>query len=444
MRAAATTLLLVLATIACGPADRTSPSVDGGAEDDGEDGDYVQLGGTVWAPGNAPGMVPAGHEIPVFDAVVYLTSEPPAPIFQHVYCEACTQGTPNAAYSDHKGNFTLPRARIGDQKWLVVQKGQFRRQVQITVGTDLSILPASMTTLPSETDEAAGTWIPKIAIASGGADQMESIFGKLGIGEVTSGGGFVNASAAGHFDVYSNGGQLDGLAIGTLTELVSDLDKMRQYHIIFIPCSFNENTDALDVQQNLKNIRDYVKEGGRLYVADWSGEWMDMVFPAELELESSEDTPAAAYDRETDTWNTSMRGAADGGFYNSSDAEVTDPDMFMWLDGQSGPDGTYDASSFETHDNWNIIKKTNSVDLGVDENGDPVIDVPKTYVIGDTPSGGSKQAQTATFEPAGCGRVLYTTYHSVPGQHVGLVPQERILAYLLMEIGVCKAGPNVD
>ena len=55
-----------------------------------------------------------------------------------------------------------------------------------------------------------------------------------------------------------------------------------------------------------------------------------------------------------------------------------------------------------------------------------------------------KQAQTATFEPTGCGRVLYTTYHSVPSEHVGLLPQERILAYLLMEIGVCTSDNVVE
>ena len=43
--------------------------------------------------------------------------------------------------------------------------------------------------------------------------------------------------------------------------------------------------------------------------------------------------------------------------------------------------------------------------------------------------------------PYNCGRVLYTTYHSVGamgGTHSGLLPQEEILFYLVMEIGLCQ------
>ena len=43
-----------------------------------------------------------------------------------------------------------------------------------------------------------------------------------------------------------------------------------------------------------------------------------------------------------------------------------------------------------------------------------------------------------SFEPAGCGRVLFSTYHTTESQHAGLYPQERILLYLIMEIGTCR------
>ena len=49
--------------------------------------------------------------------------------------------------------------------------------------------------------------------------------------------------------------------------------------------------------------------------------------------------------------------------------------------------------------------------------------------------------------PYGCGRVLYTTYHTVgemSGPHAGLEVQERILVYLIMEIGVCQSGPILE
>ena len=45
-----------------------------------------------------------------------------------------------------------------------------------------------------------------------------------------------------------------------------------------------------------------------------------------------------------------------------------------------------------------------------------------------------------TFEPS-CGRVLYSTYHTAQKSHAWLVPQERVLLHLIMELGVCNAGP---
>jgi hypothetical protein len=51
---------------------------------------------------------------------------------------------------------------------------------------------------------------------------------------------------------------------------------------------------------------------------------------------------------------------------------------------------------------------------------------------------------TVSFQ-YGCGRVLFTTYHTVGttggGRHPGLYEQELTLFYLIMEIGVCQDQP---
>ena len=79
-----------------------------------------------------------------------------------------------------------------------------------------------------------------------------------------------------------------------------------------------------------------------------------------------------------------------------------------------------------------------------------MVDSPHVFVIGDeggtpaTCAGAGCSPLTLTFEPVGCGRVLYSTYHTADNPHVGLVPQERVLVYLIMEIGVCKEGPIID
>ena len=49
--------------------------------------------------------------------------------------------------------------------------------------------------------------------------------------------------------------------------------------------------------------------------------------------------------------------------------------------------------------------------------------------------------QAITYQPTGCGKVLYTTFQTAFAAHVGLYPQERILIYLIMEIQTCSDNP---
>jgi hypothetical protein len=456
--------ILALLVAACGP-NAKDYGDDGGVAGNGDggpnggpDANFGPVGsivGTVWAPGQAPGSVPANQEIPVFGAVVYLSLQRPAGIPQETYCERCIDPPGGHTLTDHKGSFTLGNIQPNTY-WLVIQKGQFRLEQQVVVTPSGQLdLPAEATTLPSVNDPTNGKWIPKIAMAIGNFDDLEDILGKMGLGQVDSTGRYVDTSSVGVLDIYDNGGSdFDNITTsGTLEYLVSDLNRLLQYHIIFIPCAGSSYTSALDNQQNLKNIRDFVAAGGKLYVTDWSGEWHDNVFPEQVELGgASNDTPASAYDASTDTWNTAQFGSANGSSYDSDNAEAVDTDLHTWLNGQVGPTAdnlsatsTYNANSMHFEDNWNTIESLNAVQVGTDDEGLPVYDTPKAWVIGgSTSSPTPKKPLTVTYEPTGCGRVLFSTYHTTGSTHVGLVPQERVLLYLIMEIGVCKSGPIID
>jgi hypothetical protein len=402
-------------------------------------------------------MVPPGHEIPVANAVVYLYPDRPAPIPEGAYCDQCTN-LAGGVFTDEKGQFTIPNVEPATY-WLVIQKAQFRLEKQIITAPsiDLPLLPEE-TTLPSVHDPENGQWTPRVAIAPGTSDALEDILGKMGMGSVDGSGAYDASTAMGNIDVWTNGGDIDSAAIGgrTLTDLVSDLDAMLQYHIIFIPCGGSANVAALQDQQTLQNIRDYVAAGGKLYVTDWSGEWADNVFPEQIELwngsgGSGIDTPASAYDRASDTWDPTQFGDADLlQSFTSDAAEAVDPNLETWLDGQQGPmvsqaDGVFNARSLEISGSYNHIDKLHTVEVGVDEDtGDPLSDEPKVWVIGDDSRDSGKFPLTVSFEPAGCGRVLFSTYHTTTSTHQGLLPQERILLYLIMEIGECTEGPVVD
>ncbi len=428
------------------------------------DVDYSSTGslsGTIWMPGNGPGQVPAGHEIPVFGAIIYLAHNQPEAMPREVFCEQCVD--PPMAYvtSDHKGQFLMPNVFAGTY-WLVIQKGHFRLSQQITIGEreELELTPAQ-TTLPSTQDYDSGMEVPRIAIASGNYDHLEDILGKMGMGQVDASGAYISSSVPSNVDVYSNGGYIDSVAVGTLQSLVESYATLRQYHILFIPCASQTYLGGTGLSGApmavLGNLRKFVSDGGKLYVTDWSGEYVDNVFPEQIRFAASHDTPPAAWDGTT--WNTGLFGSADGSpAYNSLHALALDPDIAAWLDGQYGPiidgygygEGTYDASAFEVEGNWDHIVETVPVQIGVDDEGFAIWDTPREFIIGDEDGSPSTCVGstgciplTVTFEPVGCGRVLYSTYHTTESVHVGLVPQERVLAYLIMEIGVCKSGPIV-
>lgn len=447
------TILILLAAIACGGSEGKGVDATGDGGMIGTDADpsiIATLMGTVWVPGNGPGMVPAGEEIPVYDAVVYLSSQRPDPFVEGASCRPCTEAPANAVQTDHEGNFMIVNINPATY-WLIIEKGDFRSEQEITVAPQAVMsLTAEQTTLPSVDDPANGKTIPKIALATGMFDDMEDILGKMGMGSVDASGAFEGPSAAGVFEFYDNGGPSADQAVGTLAELMGSLDRMLKYDIIFIPCSGSDHVAALQNQQVLKNIRDYVAAGGKLYVTDWSGEWADNVFPEQVKLSGGADTPSGAYNAASDTWDTTLFGNANGSpSYTSEHAEAVNEDLRLWLDGQSGPfaDGTtgiFQASDMAIEGNWNHIEGLYAVNLGVDDEGRSVVDSPVKYVIGADEISGPKRPLTVTFEPAGCGRVLYSTYHTTHSTHPGLAPQERVLVYLIMEIGVCNDSVVID
>ena len=440
-------LVLVVAT-ACGPKGRDdNPGGDVDASVDAPPVDPAnQVTGRVYAPNHGPGQTPPGQEIPIAGALVYVSDVQPTPIPDRVYCEACV-ATPNGGtLTNADGSFTLTISP--GQYWLVIQKGQFRIEQQMTFGEGTTALPPTMTTLPSQWNPAMGLYMPKVAMAQGTNDDIEDILAKLGFGTL-SGNSFSSALGEGgvpEMDIY----QYSGTGAGTVTFLLQNMDEMRKYHIIFFPCSVSMSgiDTLLNDQTVLGNIRRYVNEGGKLYVTDWSGELADRAFPQQIQLGDSGADSDGTYDPAALTGTLTTIGDADGGLYNLTDGKAVDQGLHDWLALQTGPTengtvGMYNADSFEVTDLWNWIRKLNSVQIGVDENDLPVYDTPKAWVTGTKPGepGATSKPIAVTYEPTGCGKVLYTAFQTAVGAHQGLYPQERVLLYLIMEIQTCSDNP---
>jgi hypothetical protein len=386
---------------------------DAGGPPDTWTGSWGAVEGIVMSPGGI---------LPISGALVYAqpVSAPVAPIPEGNYCPRCLDMTllPHT-FSLANGFFRLDHIGLGDW-WLVVQKGQFRRFRQITLSTDGEVVsvPIDYSTLPNASDPANGDSIPHIAVALGSYDTMEDILAKISLAGLTYDYHAELGSAV--FDVYDNGGGGFGSGERPFSDLVTDPRLMAQYHIIFVPCSSSTTDDYLENRSVQENIRNWVRDGGKWYVADWSYEWAEFMFPEAMDMQG-DDTVIGDADM--------MSSSYDG------DGHVVDPDLAAWL-----TEVGHDPENVVFEEIWDNICGLGTLD-GVDEDGAPVTITPYTWAEGpqEHPCGGGDYPYTITF-PYGCGKVLFTTYHTVgpmAGTHADLLAQEKILLYLIMEIGVC-------
>jgi hypothetical protein len=456
-RAVIISLALALALGACGPGSRGGSGADAGP--DAQTSDFAFLTGTVWAPGNARGQAPDMQEIAIAGALVSAAQvAPPAPP-DGVYCDACQEITGFGTRTDARGAFEL--AMPAGTYVLTIQKGQFRLDQTITVAArERRALGAAETTLPSTHDPAAGRWTPRIALATSAYDSIEDVLGKLGLGTLDAQG--VLATKGDHIDYVAGPGGRTDITTGTLEGLMLDLEAMKRYHVIFIPCGESNPASALFSNPVVReNVRAYVAAGGKLYVTDWSAEWADVPFPGFIRFESAHDTTSPtctgmcpAGTSGPDCCADGDDGSGSGEGYASHHTRTADDTLTAWLDGQYGPvytaaeaigRGEVDEEDFIVLGSHNRIVELPTVELGTDDMGQLVTETAHVWVEGGYgPTAPPEHPLTVTFEPNGCGRVMYSTYHTAETAHLGLLPQERVLLYLIMEIGECKDGPIVD
>jgi hypothetical protein len=254
------------------------------------------------------------------------------------------------------------------------------------------------------------------------------------------------------FDVWDNSPQQDFPgSLGDFAQLVSSPVLLEQYHIVFVPCSLQagEYPAVLDDPAVIANIRDWVAAGGKWYVADWSGEAIDKPFGQYQTFWKRQDSPTVEQWQGQD-W-------LDLGHYDPL-GTVLDPELLAWL--QALPPELADINpqndpgldplptlgmlpQLQTVYAYSGIREVPSV--LVDDGMGGMVDVGhKVWIEGEgtrtwgVPPPGELHPLTISAE-YGCGRILFTAYHTVEGRsYVGLTPQELVLMYLVMEIGVCQ------
>lgn len=443
-----------------GDGDATSATGDGDGDGDGDstgatgDGDGDGDGVNWWDVPNEPpcppdlsadavltgtALAPDGL-IPVSEALVYTSPTVPAGVPAGVHCADCVEldcGAEHGTLSGVDGSFSL-NVSSGD-KYLVVQKGQFLRYTPLTVVAGTQAVDVALTTLPNEWDPANGEFIPRIAIADGSYDRLEDALGKMGLGDTVV-SAFEERLVPGSesFELWNNGRDpvSDGLASqGNFLDLLNDPTRMATYHIIFVPCSTSDVGEGLSATQ-IQNIRDWVAAGGRWYVADWSGDFMAEVFPEYQTFfrDSSNDVELGSFD---------------------SDGVSLDATLSSWLDAL--PAALKDINPFNdtnghptlnnlpiipTVDNFSGVQYPLPVILVDDGQGGFINTGHRAWLEG--PGDGfevpaSPNHPLTVAAQFGCGRIQFTSYHAAEFEnYVGMTPQELVLMYTILEIGVCQ------
>lgn len=421
---------------------------DGGTTDtaaDAADGDAAPWGarmhGTVWGPGRA---------FPVSGALVAAYPEPPPEIPEGPYCEPCLAlpaGVPHAT-SAPDGAFELEVA-AGATYWLSVQKGQFRRVREWTAPATPGDyeFDVERTTLPNRPDRGAGDTIPSIALVYGDYDAIQDVLAKVGLGDLDGAYGLAWGSEAGIFDVYDNSMPGSGTEHHgeRLSNLIRDPVRLSQYHLILFACSYNANFSFMADAAVQTNLREWVRAGGKVYVSDYAYAVAEMPWPEFVWF--TDDLHGGCVE------NRFPDGCNHGPAFDAPSRSMDD-DLSSWLLAiDPSVSGSPPHAAFETRENWDTIGGLFASYVGDDpDTGAPVTLAPKVWVQGpwdyepedEPPSGWDFETEhplTVTW-PYGCGRVLYTTYHTVGsttgGRHPGLLTQELILWYLVMELQVCQ------
>ena len=365
-------------------------------------------------------LAPEGT-IPISGALVYLTKTAPTPIPAGLYCDKCVKldyGTPHT-FTAADGGFHLGVPATGSYQ-LVVQKGQFQRVRPIEVTAGNVSVPLSSTLLPAKTDGAQGDTIPKMAIVQGTWDAIDISLARLGLGSIGPTGPFgmlqVDRATA-PYDYYDGGPG----SKGGHDSILKNWSTLSQYHIVFLPCSWSDatvcdtNSPALDPTVQ-KNLRDFVAQGGKLYTTDYSYEFVRQVFPGYVDWK----------DQSSALGSACLSGSWD------APASSPDPGLTAWL-------ATQGITAFEVKENWTAISGVKAGST-TDPDGKPIQVTPKVWVDANTQWG--KLPATISFEQA-CGRVLFSSYHT-EGSSSTMLPQERALLYILLEVAVCVAPAQVN
>lgn len=322
------------------------------------------------------------------------------------------------------GTFTLSLDNVpyGADIQFVVQVGRFRKitKVPVTACTSAA-LPAGAATLPGKSTDGE---IPKIAVSSGTKDHLDAILTALGITE---------------YDCYE-GRKAAGASTATcaqvpnkkIPDVLSSAAALDAYHMVFLSCapgayaSWGPAGGALLTSINT-NVAAFAAAGGRMIATDTAYDYIEQAFPDAITFAGPTAAPGVA--QAVDGANVGCStGAA-----SQYPVNVDDPALTAWLKvvGIPGAPSVNVAGFIQP---WSVIASLPAT-TSLIADGPFGVDQPTCATTKDVPL-------TAQFDVNACGRVIYSSYHTLsalsnPNPGAQLTAQEKILEYMIFAVAGC-------
>lgn len=399
----------------------------------------AEISGTVLAPNG---------EDPIPGAVVYLTQTRPPAQADGVSCDRCDLPGGVLAYStsDVRGRWSFVRGvNTTGSYFLVVQKGRFRRVVPFNVTACMpQSVPTAMTKLPSSSMEGE---IPRILVASGTTqaqldrpntddwtyDDISRVLRRIGITE------FDRAEPCRQ---ATNSTNITTVAACPFGGILADPARLRRYNVVVAPCGalgFNHSWQVLDNAPNrviATNVRDWLRQGGRLYTSDTAYGLLARSAPSLVTFAGG-----TTLSQSRDPANVGAGGSPSSPRMYTG--RVADDAMRMWLSdrGSLAADGSIALTGFISP--WVAIDTVPmstrvTVDAEVQWFG---------AMSGSMVNAGRKPLTISAdvTEGGGCGRVVFSSYevdNRTASATAPLSPQERVLEYMIFELGGCLVTPG--
>ncbi len=387
---------------------------------------------------------------PIRDAMVYVPNGGAAEEFPpQVACETCQnplgERPITITATDVDGSFELRHIPVTSDTPIVIQKGRWRKTVRLPIGKcEKQGITAEQGRLPRDTREGS---IPHMAVAVGEWDSIECVLGHIGIAKSE----FTAPSGGGAVHLYANEkpGGVGAPGGVSVSELLTSLPKMLQYNIIFLNCSDDDTSRGLLASAAVKkNLTDYVARGGRMYVTDWSYDFVQQ--PPEF-------APFICYNDGKPCTDTTPHGfhqatqlgrvATETKF--NADVDQTTPEgraLAAWLTKLQTPVLGGQVRIEDPVSSFVLIEQ-----LAQDPGRHPAT----TWLSADLAK--KRRPVSVSFDyppgPNACGRVLYSSYHTREhGDHTvqfpaycptsAMLAQEHVLEYLIFELGACVQPPG--